>query len=149
MGTTEDDRATSGWRDVTPAPSPVQVTGLDHVVLTVADVDRSLAFYRDLLGLGVERYDEWQRGEAPFVSVRLDATTIIDLVVGERDGVNVDHVCLVVDPCDLDAVAASGRFDVVRSPAVLFGARGWGQGFYVRDPDGNVVELRHYGESAG
>ena len=149
MGTTENERPSGRWREPTEVAPPVQVSGLDHVVLTVADVDRSLAFYRDVLGLAVERYDEWQRGEAPFVSVRVDAVTIIDLVVGERTGVNVDHVCLVVEPCDLDALASSGHFDLVGPPAVLFGARGWGQGLYVRDPDGNVVELRHYGESAG
>ena len=151
MATSEGERSNSapvGWRPASPADAPVRVTGLDHVVLTVADVDRSLAFYRDVLGLGVERYDEWQRGDAPFVSVRVDGSTIIDLVVGERSGVNADHVCLEVAPCDLDELAASGRFDVVRPPAELFGARGWGQGFYVRDPDGNVVELRHYGGSA-
>ncbi len=126
----------------------VRAVALDHVVLTVADVERSLAFYRDQLGLGVERYEEWKRGEALFVSVRVDATTIIDLLAGERTGVNADHLCLVIEPTDLDALAASGELDVVHPPAVLFGARGWGHGIYVRDPDGNVVELRHYGESA-
>jgi hypothetical protein len=51
----------------------------------------------------------------------------------------------VIEPTDLDALAASGRFEVVGGPAQLFGARGEGVGMYVRDPDGNVVELRHYG----
>ncbi len=45
------------------------------------------------------------------------------------------------------ALAESGRFDVVGGPAELFGARGQGQALYVRDPDGNVIELRHYGSS--
>lgn len=132
-----------------PEDPAVQVRALDHVVLTVADVDRSLAFYRDRLGLEVLREDEWRRGEALFVSLRIDEGTIIDLLQGERTGVNADHLCLVVDPIDLDEVVATGAFEVVSGPATLFGARGWGQGIYVRDPDGNVVELRHYGESAG
>jgi len=58
---------------------------------------------------------------------------------------NVDHVCLVVSPVDLGAVASSGRFDVVEGPAPRWGARGMATSRYVRDPDGNVVELRHYG----
>jgi hypothetical protein len=77
--------------------------------------------------------------------VRVDATTIIDLFPGPPDGRNVDHFCLVVAPTDLDAIARSGRFDVVSGPSELFGAQGRGIGLYVRDPDGHVVELRHYG----
>ncbi|MGH9031030.1 MAG: VOC family protein [Acidimicrobiia bacterium] len=119
-------------------------TSLDHVVLTVADVERSLAWYAGKLGLVGERLDEWRRGEVPFPSVRIDSTTIIDLVQGERSGQNVDHLCLVVEPVDLDAVAASGDFDVVGGPGTRFGARGDGVSLYVLDPDGNMIELRHY-----
>jgi catechol 2,3-dioxygenase-like lactoylglutathione lyase family enzyme len=119
---------------------------LDHVVLLVADVERSLAWYLDALGGRPERVEAWRTGDAPFPSVRLSATTIIDLVAGERDGRNVDHLCIEVAPVDLAAVAASGRFEVTGGPARLFGARGMGTGLYVRDPDGNVVELRTYGQ---
>jgi catechol 2,3-dioxygenase-like lactoylglutathione lyase family enzyme len=122
----------------------VKAVGLDHVVLNVADVERSLAWYCGQLGLEGVRVDEWRRGEVLFPSVRLDAGTIIDLLQTERTGQNVDHVCLVVEPTDLAALARSGGFDVVGGPARLFGARGEGFGLYVRDPDGNVVELRHY-----
>lgn len=122
----------------------LHATGLDHVVLTVADVERSLSWYLRELGLEGVRVEEWRRGEVLFPSVRIDATTIIDLVAGERSGQNVDHLCLVVEPVDLDAVAASGDFDVVAGPSRLFGARGEGVGLYVRDPDGNMIELRHY-----
>jgi len=122
----------------------VRATGLDHVVLTVADVERSLAWYTSALGLVGIRVDEWRRGEVLFPSVGIDATTIIDLLAGARSGQNVDHLCLVVEAVDLDAVAASGDFDVVAGPSRLFGAQGEGVGLYVRDPDGNVIELRHY-----
>jgi catechol 2,3-dioxygenase-like lactoylglutathione lyase family enzyme len=122
----------------------VKVVGLDHIVLNVADVERSIAWYCDELGLEALRVEEWRRGEVLFPSVRLDADTIIDLLQIDRTGQNVDHICLVVEPVDFDALAASGRFDVVGGPARLFGARGEGVGLYVRDPDGNVVELRHY-----
>jgi catechol 2,3-dioxygenase-like lactoylglutathione lyase family enzyme len=122
----------------------VKAVGLDHVVLNVADVERSIAWYCDELGLEPVRVDEWRRGEVLFPSVRLDPGTIIDLLHTDRTGQNVDHVCLVIEPTDLEALATSGRFDVVDGPARLFGARGEGVGIYVRDPDGNVVELRHY-----
>jgi catechol 2,3-dioxygenase-like lactoylglutathione lyase family enzyme len=122
----------------------VRVTGLDHVVLNVADVERSLAFYCDELGLGPERVEEWRRGEILFPSVRVDAHTIIDLLAAPRTGENADHLCLVVEPIDLAALKDSGRFDVVDGPATRFGARGNGRSLYVRDPDGNTVEIRHY-----
>ena len=123
----------------------VQVQGFDHVVLTVADVERSLAWYVDVLGLEPLRVEEWRRGEVFFPSVRVTGETIIDLFAGERTGKNLDHLCLVVAPTDLEAVKASGRFDVVDGPDKRWGAQGDGMSLYVRDPDGNVVELRHYG----
>jgi catechol 2,3-dioxygenase-like lactoylglutathione lyase family enzyme len=122
----------------------LRVTGLDHVVLNVADVERSLAFYCDELGLAPDRVEEWRRGEILFPSVRVDGSTIIDLLAAPRTGENADHLCLVVDPVDLDVVRASGRFEVVDGPATRFGARGNGTSLYVNDPDGNTVELRHY-----
>ncbi len=127
-----------------PRRGSLRVTGLDHVVLNVADVERSLAFYCDMLGLAPERVEEWRRGEILFPSVRVDAHTIIDLLAVPRTGENADHLCLVVEPVDLDAVKASGRFEVVDGPATRFGARGNGTSLYVEDPDGNTVELRHY-----
>lgn len=125
---------------------PLRVTGLDHVVLKVSDVERSVAWWVEHFGLEPVRLEEWRRGEAPFASLRVDATTIIDLLAGGRTGENVDHVAVVVDATadELEALAASGRVEVARPLARLFGAQGWGMGLYVRDPDGNVVELRTY-----
>jgi catechol 2,3-dioxygenase-like lactoylglutathione lyase family enzyme len=78
------------------------------------------------------------------VSVRLDATTIIDLFARERTGENVNHLAVTVDDVDLAELVASGRFEVLGGPTRLFGAQGVGMGVYVRDPDGNTVELRTY-----
>jgi catechol 2,3-dioxygenase-like lactoylglutathione lyase family enzyme len=127
-----------------PVRDDVRVTDVDHVVLNVADAERSLAFYVDELGLAPARVDEWRRGEVPFPSVRVTRTFIVDLLETERTGVNADHLCLVVEPVDLTAVAASGRFTVVDGPAARFGAQGLGTSLYVLDPDGNTVELRYY-----
>ncbi len=122
----------------------VQARGIDHVVLNVGDVERSVAWYVDRLGFEPLRLEEWRRGEVLFASVRLTDTFIIDLFANERSGDNVDHLCLVIDPVDLDALAASDEFDVVSGPSEVFGAQGMGRSVYVRDPDGNVVELRNY-----
>jgi catechol 2,3-dioxygenase-like lactoylglutathione lyase family enzyme len=123
----------------------VRTIGIDHYVLMVADVERSLAWYQEHLSLEPQRVDEWRRGEVLFPSLRIDAGSVIDLLASERTGENVNHVALVVDPStDLDALAASGDFEVTGGPADLWGAQGMGRGVYVRDPDGNTVELRTY-----
>jgi catechol 2,3-dioxygenase-like lactoylglutathione lyase family enzyme len=123
----------------------MHVHELDHLVLNVDDVERSLAWYTGLLGLTPERVDDWRAGQAPFPSVRINDGTIIDLMTIERTGHNVDHICLVVDRADVDAIADDPRFDVVEGPAERWGAKGSGWSVYVTDPDGNTVELRSYG----
>ncbi len=122
----------------------MDVHELDHIVLNVADVERSLAWYTELLGLQPERVDEWRAGDAPFPSVRITDGCIIDLFAVERTGENVNHFCLVVGAGDVEAVANDERFTVVDGPGRRWGARGDGTSVYVLDPDHNVVELRTY-----
>ena len=90
------------------------------------------------------RLEEWRRGEVPFPSIRVSADTIVDLLPGTPADGRLDHFCLVVEPTDLAEVAASGNLEVIEGPVRRFGARGDGTSLYVRDPDGAVVELRHY-----
>jgi catechol 2,3-dioxygenase-like lactoylglutathione lyase family enzyme len=123
---------------------PIRVTALDHIVLNVTDVERSLAFYTGELGLEPINVEEWRRGERFFPSVRVDAGSIIDLIALPRTGENLDHFCLVVEPMDFDALKASGRFEIVDGPDIRFGARGDGTSIYLRDPDATLVELRYY-----
>lgn len=126
----------------------VRVIGFDHVVINVADVERALAFYLDELGLAPVRVDEWRRAEVPFPSARVNDTTIIDFVRAahglDRSVENMNHLCLVIEPVDFAALASTGRFEVVDGPGTRFGAQGNATSLYVRDPDGNTVELRYY-----
>lgn len=125
----------------------MRVVEPDHIVLVSADPERLIEWYRSRLGLDALRLDEWRRDEVPFVSLRVNDGFLIDVTRGTRpegDLRNVDHVALVVDGVDLDVIAEAGEWDVEFGPADLFGARGVGRGLYVRDPDGNRVELRTY-----
>jgi catechol 2,3-dioxygenase-like lactoylglutathione lyase family enzyme len=124
--------------------SAVTVTEFDHLVLHCQDVETTLAWYGEHLGLAPVRLEEWRAGTVLFPSLRVNAHTIIDLVPGDTPDGRLDHICLVVEPLDLDALAASGRFEVLDGPGPRYGARGDGTSLYVRDPDGLTVELRYY-----
>jgi catechol 2,3-dioxygenase-like lactoylglutathione lyase family enzyme len=132
----------------------MRVVDFDHLVLNVADVERSLAFYTGPLGLEPMRVEEWRAGTLPFPSVRVNEHTILDLVSKPRgesaerslrgEQSNVDHFCLVVEPLDWQEVIDAGTFTVLEGPVGRSGARGDATSIYVADPDGNTIELRWY-----
>jgi len=128
----------SGWT----YPAAVKVVGFDHVVVNTLNAEAMIAFYCDDLGLEPVRVDEWRRGEVLFPSVRVTPETLIDLFPAERSGENMNHFCLVIEPTDLDELAA--RFPGARRADGLFGAQGFASSVYVQDPDGNTIELRFY-----
>ena len=123
---------------------PLKVAELDHVVLRCRDQERALDFYTRVLGLVEERRID----QIGLIQLRAGAS-MIDLVPATAaradDGLNVDHVCVGVEARDLNEVAAYLRgqsVEVMGEPAMRYGARGMGLSLYVRDPEGNVVELK-------
>lgn len=130
-----------------PSP-PLRVAGLDHFVLRVRDLDASIAFYREVLGLPIEMLDEYRAGSRPFVSARVGGQ-LIDLVPDSTyDGAagGLLHFCVRVEGPLADAVLPRVRaagVDVIEDqPLIRLGATGYGPSIYVRDPDGYVVELK-------
>jgi catechol 2,3-dioxygenase-like lactoylglutathione lyase family enzyme len=124
----------------------MRITALDHIVLNVADVERSLEFYAGKLGLQPERVEAWRKREVGFPSVRVNEQTIIDLLAHAPSGQNLAHFCMVADgPMEaIQAHLASHGIEVHEGPDTRSGARGNATSVYVRDPDGNTVELRCY-----
>ena len=122
---------------------------LDHIVLNVGDVERSLAWYTELLGLTPERVDHWRAGDVPFPSVRISDGCIIDLFASERSGENMDHLCLVADRADIDRIATDDRFTVVEGPVGRWGARGDGWAVHSINLNRYTVGLRSYDEPLG
>ena len=131
----------------------VSITAMDHIVLRVRDVEESLRFYSQLLGLPTERVAQWRAGEVRFPSVRLNADTIIDLFASDQEPLgregprNQDHYCMVIAPTDMDALKAEFAalgVGIQAGPGKRWGAHGDGISLYIYDPDDNVVELRHY-----
>ena len=133
----------------------------DHVVLWTDDPVRATDFYHRVVGLTPVRLEEFRAGQAPFPSVRISPSAIIDLMARvaapivdamagaeASAGYRVNHVCLAMSEADFTALR--GRLaanDVAISSIVeqSFGAQGLApHAFYFRDPDGNVVEARYY-----
>ena len=123
----------------------IEVAGIDHVVINVADAERAMRWYQKHLGFEPERYGEWLSGKAPFLSMRVNEVTVIDLLETDRSGENVDHIsfCITGSLEDL----ATEDVEIVREFESVYGAMGWGPALYVRDPDGNVIELKQYSDT--
>jgi glyoxylase I family protein len=124
---------------------------LDHIVLEVRDPLRSLAWYREVLGLAPVREEEFRRGEVPFASVRVSEATLIDLFPTRMwsgpAAANPNHFALTTTEEGLRAVRgrlAARGIAIAREDGHNFGARGFGRSIYFADPDGNTVEVRTY-----
>ena len=124
----------------------INLLGIDHVVLRVADLPRALAFYCQVLGCVEERRVE----SIGLVQLRA-GRSLIDLLdasaspppraAAARD---MDHFCLRVEPFDEAALRAHLRRHGVEAgeTATRYGAEGEGPSIYLQDPDGNCVELK-------
>ena len=135
---------------------------LDHIVLNVSDLERSLEFYVEVVGLERAGGGLFGEDKATFPSVRINATSIIDLLppelwgreIGGADAntaraTNMDHFCLAVDPADWEPLFSrlkAAGYEPVAGPLDLSGAQGTGVGYYFVDPDGITLELRYYPE---
>ncbi len=120
----------------------------DHLVLWTADPLAAVEFYERVVGLEGVRVAEFEAGKAPFPSVRISAETIIDLMRGDGAG-PVDHLCLSMDHAEFTALRArldDAGIPIRGSMTDSFGAQGLApETIYFADPDGNVIEARHYG----
>lgn len=134
--------------------TPIKITELDHIVLNVADVESSLKFYVEHLGLRGERVDEFRAGKAGFPSVRINAGTIIDLfprketaAASAKANTNMNHFCLVVGAESFAGTVEylkANRIEIREGPVSRWGARGQATSVYFFDPDGNTIEIRAY-----
>ena len=123
---------------------PLKVAELDHVVLRCRDQNRALRFLHAHPGPRrratnrADRTDPAARGPEHDRSRSRRRSRV-------EDGLNVDHICIGIEARDLHEVARYLReqsVEVMGEPAMRYGAHGAGLSIYVRDPEGNVVELK-------
>jgi glyoxylase I family protein len=135
-----------------PGGNVIRVRLIDHIVLRTAHIESMIRFYSKVLGCEVERTTSPETG---LTQLRAGKSLIdivaVDSELGRAGGGpptpeenNMDHFCLQIEPIKED-----GLRDWLESQGIdggefetRYGAEGFGPSIYIKDPDGNTVELR-------
>ena len=132
----------------------LDIVDIDHVAIEVTDLDRSLEFYHDILGLPIRDRDRFEAGVVPYVAVVAGGRHIHLVPTDEREAGDVagDHICFLVRGGSIDTspelddliqqLEAAGIEIEAGEPYKRYGAYGRAWAVYVRDPDGRRVELK-------
>lgn len=126
----------------------MRVVGFDHLVLTVASIDATVAFY-EALGFRMEVFGPQQRVALTFGPHKINLHQVDRTFEPKavRPTAGSGDLCFLVD--DLEAVPAAlakAGIALLEGPVARTGARGPIRSYYVRDPDGNLIELSAYSD---
>ena len=130
---------------------PLQIKGIDHIVLRVKDVDHAIRFYQDVLGCTMDR----ARTDIGLYHLRA-GNAFIDLVdingaIGQKgngasttEGRNMDHFAIRIENFNEPSIRTHLKaHNIIAGETVeRYGAEGSGPSIYIEDPDGNIVELK-------
>lgn len=130
---------------------PFTIREIDHIVLRARDREALVRFYCHVVGCTIEK----RQDDIGLVQLRA-GRSLIDIVgvdgkLGRAGGAapgaeghNLDHVCLRVEPFDLDAIRAHllAHCVIPGDYGSRYGAEGEGPSLYFADIEGNTVELK-------
>lgn len=121
------------------------ITGIDHIVLTVRDIELSVAFYERVLKMEPVTFAGGRR------ALRFGDQKINLQTLGQETrnfaGIGSGDVCLLTEmetPALLEHLRAEG-VKIVEGPVEKSGANGRVTSVYLNDPDGNLIEISRYG----
>ena len=131
--------------------NPINLIGIDHVVLRAQNFEGLVTFYTEVLGCQLER----QSPNYGIVQLRA-GNSLVDIVdvegrLGQSGGhapnheaENMDHFCLQISPWQEDSILEHLAYHGVETGAVeqRYGARGNGPSLYIKDPEGKSLELK-------
>lgn len=120
---------------------------LDHLVLTVADIERSCAFYTRVLGMEVVRFGEGRTAlRFGRQKINLHAADAIPGLVADKPTPGSGDLCFITDTplSEVTAHLARCQVPLVAGPGPRAGAIGTIQSVYIRDPDRNLIEISNY-----
>jgi len=122
----------------------MMIKSIDHIVLTVRDIERSVAFYQRVLGIEAVTFANERR------ALQIGSQKINLQTLGQETrnfaGIGSGDLCLVTDfaPSDvLDHLTTEG-VEIVEGPIRKTGALGPIISVYFNDPDGNLIEISSY-----
>lgn len=120
------------------------ISHIDHIVLTVADIERSVAFYARVLGMEPVTFGNGRRA-LQFGQQKINLQTL-GMEPRNHAAVGAGDVCLITDwPTErvLARLAAEG-VPVLEGPVTKSGAQGPIESVYFNDPDGHLIEVSRY-----
>jgi catechol 2,3-dioxygenase-like lactoylglutathione lyase family enzyme len=125
----------------------VQIRRIDHLVLTVADVEQTLSFYAEVLGMQPVAFGEGRHALA-FGDQKFNlhqAGREIDPKAAHPTPGSAD-LCLATDAsvAEIESWLRSRDVEIEEGPVERTGARGQITSFYFRDPDRNLIEVATY-----
>ena len=118
------------------------ISHIDHIVLTVTDIDAAQAFYADVLGMEPVSFAGGTRKALAFGTQKINLQTL-GMEPRNRAATGSGDLCLIVD-WPLDRVEAHLRdkgIEILEGPVDKTGATGPIRSLYFTDPDGNLIEL--------
>jgi catechol 2,3-dioxygenase-like lactoylglutathione lyase family enzyme len=132
----------------------VEVHALDHIVINVADVARSVEWYRKVLGMEVKVFDPGQ-GRTPRTSLMFGNQKInvrpydadkVEWFTADQEAAGSDDLCFLTSAAPDEVVAHLRKCGVAieEGPVAKQGARGTLRSVYCRDPDGSLIEISSY-----
>jgi catechol 2,3-dioxygenase-like lactoylglutathione lyase family enzyme len=137
---------------------PVKVNSLDHLVINVSDVARSVEWYRKVLGMEVKIFDPGH-GKPPRTSLIFGSQKInlrphdadkVEWFTADHETAGSDDLCFLTSSTPDEVVAHLGACGVAiaEGPVRKQGARGALRSVYCRDPDGSLIEISSYEDGA-
>ena len=125
----------------------MKVIGFDHLVLTVASIERTVAFYTHALGMTHEVFGPDKRSALRFGAHKINLHQADNMFEprATHPQTGSGDICLLVDDFDgIEAQLSAAGVPILVPASERTGARGTLRSIYLRDPDGNLVELSTY-----
>lgn len=123
----------------------LKLSTLDHLVLTVANIDKSVQFYQQVLGMGVETFGSEGRTALTFgeQKINLHASKSPFRPHAKHPTPGSADLCFItVQPLQEIVLWVIGcGVEIIEGPVTRTGATGRISSIYLRDPDGNLIEI--------
>ena len=123
----------------------LKLSALDHLVLTVANIDKSVQFYQLVLGMGVETFGSEGRTALTFGEQKINlhaAKSPFRPHAKHPTPGSADLCFITVQPLQEVVLWVIGcGVEIIEGPVTRTGASGKISSIYLRDPDGNLIEI--------